>query len=341
MNIIEKGNLKILRSTDYNYLFNKNNGYFLRWGKEIDDDPQYSPYGPEILDIEVTTKCTGPSNKVCSFCYKSNTPNGSNMSLNTFKTILDKMPKTLTQIAFGADAHATSNPELWEMMKYARSKDVIPNITVAEITDDIADSLVHYCGAVAVSRYSDKNLCYDSVKKLTDRGLKQVNIHQMICQETYEQAIDTIKDCKIDKRLANLNAIVFLSLKKKGRGERYTPLTLEQFKSLVNLSFELKSPFGFDSCSCHKFMDAIKDRKDYSQLMKSAEPCESSAFSSYIDVDSTFYPCSFSEEAQGWEEGLKITEETDFMKDIWNNPRTIEFRNNLLKCSRKCPLYKI
>lgn len=63
------------RSPDYNYLFNLNNGYFLRWGKTEADDPEVAP-GPEILDIEITTICDGG----CPFCSpagtKVSTPEG-------------------------------------------------------------------------------------------------------------------------------------------------------------------------------------------------------------------------------------------------------------------------
>lgn len=342
--ITENKDRKILTSEIYNYLFDFKTGYFARWGKNLDDDPQYSPFGPEILDIEITTQCTGPGGKLCPFCYKSNGPNGKNMSFKNFKTILDKMPKTLTQVAFGADAHATSNPDLWKMMEYCRNNEhnkVVPNITVADITDATADLLVFHCGAVAVSRYSDKNICYNSVKKLTERGLKQTNIHIMISEETYEQALETIKDRVTDERLKDLNAIVLLSLKKKGRGVGYTPLSQEKFNELVNLAFDNNINIGFDSCSAHKFLIAIKDLDNYKQLEQCVEPCESSAFSSYIDVDSTFFPCSFTPNSEDWNEGIKITEQTDFLKDIWYNSKVTKFRNSLINCKRSCPIYTI
>jgi hypothetical protein len=181
--LAENKNLKVLRSKNYNYSFNKTSGFFARWGEVTSDDPDFSPFGPEILDIEVTTICKGvPSlngkKTPCSFCYKSNTPNGKNMSFEKFKAILDKFPvvngvPVLTQIAFGADSEATSNPDLWSMMEYSRSKDIIPNITVANISDETADKLAKYCGAVAVSRYDNKDVCYDSVKKLTDAVLRK------------------------------------------------------------------------------------------------------------------------------------------------------------------------
>ena len=88
---------KIFRSEHYNYNFDKETGFFARWGKTLEDDPEFCPYGPEILDIEVSTVC----HQGCSFCYKSNTSKGLNMSLETFKKIFNLMPRTLTQIAFG------------------------------------------------------------------------------------------------------------------------------------------------------------------------------------------------------------------------------------------------
>jgi hypothetical protein len=342
--LIENAKVKMIRSEDYNYNFDKKTGYFARWGKTLDDDPQFSSIGPEILDIEITTQCKGPGGKLCGFCYKGNTPHGKNMSFETFKTILRKMPRTLTQCAFGADAQAESNPDLWKMMDYCRNNDynqIIPNITVADISSETADKLIKYCGAVAVSRYADKDFCYDSVKKLTDRGLKQTNIHIMISNETYDQAVETIHDYKSDSRLAKLNAIVFLSLKQKGRGTGYTPLTTEQFKRLVDLAFNIKTPIGFDSCSANKFLKAVKDRDNYKELEMLAEPCESSCFSSYINVDGLFFPCSFTEDEWGWENGIDVVACDNFMKDIWYNKKVVEFREVLLKCKRNCPLFNV
>ena len=59
--------VKLMVSPDYNWSFNPDDGTFIRWGKTLTDDPEFSPYGPEILDIEVSTICT----RGCKFCYKS------------------------------------------------------------------------------------------------------------------------------------------------------------------------------------------------------------------------------------------------------------------------------
>jgi MoaA/NifB/PqqE/SkfB family radical SAM enzyme len=353
----ENSNVKLVRSENYNYNFNKNTGYFERWGKLKKDDPQFA-FANEILDIEITDICAGPRRSCdktgdtgytykrvpCEFCYKSNTPNNKkNMSLDNFKIILDKMKvhNIINQLAFGADAQAESNPDLWAMADYARANGVIPNITVADISDEVADKLVKVMGAVAVSRYADKSVCYDSVKKLADRGLKQVNIHQLVCVETLDQVKETFRDSKTDERLKGLNAIVMLSLKKKGRGVGYNSLSQEQFKELVDLAFDSHISIGFDSCGCGKFLLSIKGRPDYKELEMLTEPCESGIFSSYIDVNGNFFPCSFAEGTENWKDGLDVIHCENFVKDIWNHPRVIEFRNTLLKCGRNCPLYNV
>ena len=337
---------------DYNYFMDKATGFFARWAKDM-KDPEFSPIGGEILDIEITTICSGTGrtngkDQLCKFCYKSNTPCGVNMTFDTFKTIIDKMSKTLTQIAFGADSHAESNPDLWKMMEYSRSIDIVPNITIAEITDEVADKLAKYCGATAVSRYQDKNICYDSVKKLTDRGMTQINIHQLVAAETYDQVMETIKDRMSDPRLSKLNAIVLLSLKQKGRGVNFTRLSEEKFKSIVDFSIENKIGIGFDSCSAPKFLNAVQDHKDFEHFKTISDSCESQRMSSYINVEGKYFPCSFAEDLKGWNNGLDVVNCKDFLNDIWYNNLAIEFRNKLI-CSLhancnvccNCPIFEV
>lgn len=349
LHIIKNGSERFAYTSDYsyNYNFNEVTGYFIRAGKTLaaKDDPIMAPV-PEILDLEVTDVCFGPGGKenkpnVCKFCYKSNTPKGSNMSYETFRTIIDKMP-WLTQIAFGADAQGTANPDLFSMMAYARSKGIIPNITIADISDKTANMLSRLCGAVAVSRYEDKNYCYNSIKRLVDYGLKQVNIHILASSQTYDQIMETFNDyLSGESRLKGLNAIVLLNLKRKGRGVGYTRMSDEQFNHIVTFALNNNIPLGFDSCGAHRFLNAIKNREDASHLETYVEPCESGLFSSYLNLKGEFFPCSFSENTSKWQTGLDVVNCNDFVKDIWNHPRTIEFRNMLLNNNRNCPIYKV
>jgi hypothetical protein len=216
------------------------------------------------------------------------------------------------------------------MLKYTLEAGLIPNLTVAELTNEKAELLAKYCGAVAVSCYNDKNVCYDTIEKLINNGLKQVNMHFMISKETYEKALEVVKDIKKDKRLEKLNAIVFLSLKKKGRGEKHNCLSLEEFENLFRLVQKNNITFGFDSCSANKVFEITKNDKGFEEIKKNIEPCEATSFSSYFDINGFFYPCSFLEGIKGWEQGISIESVKDF-KEIWYNEKVVKFRNHLLE----------
>lgn len=335
MDVFENEEVKILRSEAYNYNFVKASGYFERWGETEEDDPQLSVFGPEIIDMEITTICNGIGNYgPCSFCYKANTKNGIYMSFSQFKRIFDKLPKTVTQIAFGLDAKCESSPDTFKIMEYSRDRGVVPNVTVADISDETAVKLSKVCGAVAVSRYHDKDICYDTVKRLTGNGLDQVNIHAMISKETLDQTYELFNDYFIDSRLKGIKAIVMLSLKQKGRGEKYNPLTQQEFDDLVNFAMKKGIPIGFDSCSAPKLMNAIKDKSNREEIEQSIEPCESSLFSVYCDVHGNFYPCSFCEEVES-----SFTLENNFLNDVWNPMQG--FRQKLLSNNRACPVFNV
>lgn len=302
------------------------------------------PFNGKVYNFACTPDHTYIANNIVVHnCYKNNSPAGHNMTFETFKKIFDILPKSITQIAFGADSTLKSNPDLWKMMEYARANNIIPNITAAQIDDETADNLVRYCGAVSISRYDNKDVCYDSIKRLTDRGMKQVNMHFMIADETYDKAIETLNDIKTDPRLEKLNAIVFLSLKKKGRAviNSYNCLPQEKFNNLVNIAKENNISIGFDTCSAKKAMEVLGD-----SFRSTVSFCESTLESCYISCDGEYFPCSFMEGTEGWEKGIKVLEcqsPEDFINKVWNNPRTVEFRKNLLaiRGCRSCPYYEI
>ena len=343
MKILENKKYKKLKSKECNYIFNKQTGFMATWGRTPEEDPDYSPYGPLILDIELSTKCK----RACSFCYKSNTKNGKSMSFEVFKSIFHKINRAVTQIAFGIGSISECN-DLWKIMEYCRNNSynyVVPNITINgdDLTEEHADKLVELCGAVAVSRY-DLETCYNAVKKLSGKGLNQTNIHQILCKETLNDCFQTITDWK-DGKIEGLNAIVFLLMKPKGNRNKLHKLeNAEDYKRLINYAFDCDAPIGFDSCGAENFLIAVKDRDNYKDLETLSEPCESSLFSGYINVDGDFFPCSFAENAKG----ISVLKCENFINDIWFHKDIIKFRKELLDTAktsevgcRSCPLYDL
>jgi len=345
---------KHFQTPEVNYLFNPKTGFMATWGKTQQEDPDWSPYGPFIADIEITTKCTGIKGHLCKYCYKANTPAGENMSFETFQNVLNNINqnKQLTQIAFGLGSTATENPDLWKMCEYARSQEVIPNGTVADVTQETANKIAKYFGACAVSMHLLENpqgreACYDTVERLVRAGCKQVNIHYVLCEETYEGVWKTFEDMAKEPRLRGLRALVFLSMKAQGRAKtsNLTPLSRERFGDIVKKALKWNMNIGFDSCTAPKFEAVIDDMQQKSEMtLKTAkkivqlsERCESGCFSIYINTDGKIYPCSFLEKGDGIDV-VKYRE--DFCKEVWNG-ELLPWREKLLKNNRCCPEYDI
>lgn len=284
-------------------------------------------------------------------CYKSNTSVGHNMPVETFKRIFNKLPHTVGQIAFGI-GDLDGHPDLWEILWYCRENDynpnVAPNITIngARLTDRDAGLLAELCGALAVSNYGP-DICYPAVEKITGQGMKQVNIHQILSEESFDTCMQLMKDSKTDPRLEKLGAIVFLLLKPKGSRNKMTPLRdLEKWKQLSQYAFDNGVSIGFDSCSSPWFLDSIASHPNFETIAMSVEPCESACFSAYINVDGFFVPCSFCEGTlKDWGTGLDVANCNDFITDIWYHERTKLFRQALIEKKKggdfHCPVFNI
>lgn len=354
--------VRLITSPEYNTFFDYVTGVFYRCGETLEDDPDYAEIGPEILDMEISTICHGIQSKAengqkgpCAFCYKANTGVGENMPFETFRKIFDKMTPNLTQIAFGI-GDIDSHPDLEHFLNYCTANPqqhhVVPNLTINgdRMTSDYVQILADNCGAVAVSHYDD-DICFDAVKMLTDAGMTQINIHQMISEETFADAMQLMQSSQTDPRLEKLNAIVFLSLKTKGRGKAFHPLDQDHFNQLIGYAFANDVRIGFDSCSTFKFFNAVEDHARFKEFQILAEPCESTLFSSYINVRGEFFPCSFAEGSmEGWDhgEGLDVVNCEHFLTDIWYHDKTIEFRDKLIHTAtcnrlncRQCPIYRV
>ena len=127
--------------------------------------------------------------------------------------------------------------------------------------------------------------------------MTQVNIHQLVSEETYDGCLQVLKDMETDPRLAELNATVFLMLKPKGRGKSLTQLKdSTKYQAMIDYALERKLNIGFDSCSVPSFLEAVKDHSDIERFEQATDRCESGLFSLYVDVDGKAWPCSFGQD---------------------------------------------
>lgn len=356
--MVTNGNKVKLKSKNYNWQLDTDSGLFVRYGKDISDDPFMSPIGPELADIEITAgKCTGIHGKACTWCYKSNKENSAynNMSLDTFAKVVNIINPygNLRQIALGI-TDIDGNPDLIPIFKWCREHDITPNLTVNGANLDRVyegktyyEWISKYCGAVAVSHYED-DVCFNAVAKFSKAGMKQINIHKILAKETIAdcQRLVNIKANNTDVRLDNLGYIIFLSLKNKGdRNKLHILSDMDEYKKLINASIDGKVGIGFDSCGAKRFLEAVKDTENYKQYETMAEPCESTLFSFYVNADGIHYPCSFCEGVEtadlDWKDGIDILAVNNFIDEVWNSDRLNKFRAALSKSCRSCPIYSI
>lgn len=358
MKLIETKHEKRIASDNYNLYFNKQTGFTIRYGSNIDDDPQYCPFGPEILDLEISSAAADDilennpfhivTNHGCrglgckQFCYKANkTGKSVHMSLDTFKAIMDRMPKTLCSIAFGVLSPIEQHPQVWEIFEECRKRGVIPCVTInQEVSRDVAANLARLCDAVAVSvNQYNKEGVYNTINTLSrDYDMKQINIHIVLSADTVPFIKSVIDDMKSDPRLSKMNALVMLSFKDKAGTNSFAPITSSYYKDVVEYALCADIKFGFDSCGANTFIASIRDT--HPELIQYCEPCESLLFSAYIDVNARLYACSFTEKTGMWLDGIDVLRYNDFI-DIWNCSKVAEWRKELLSCGRSCPVYEI
>jgi MoaA/NifB/PqqE/SkfB family radical SAM enzyme len=305
---------------------------------------------PEIADIEVSTsgKNGGGCPVSCPMCYKGNNSKPGvpdNMSLATFKQIFHKLDTNfLTQIAFGITS-VGSHPELFDIFQTCRDNKVIPNVTINgsdPLTDDQINKLVKVTGAMAISVVPPRQEnAYNLISRIIAAGGNQINIHYVIHKSSIDDAYGVCESMKSDPRLKGLNAIVFLGLKPKNRGQAFEVLPVDEYVKLVKFCLQNEVPFGFDSCSSPKTELAVV-KSDYldddikNRILQSCERCESFLYSMYINAEGVFYPCSFGEEI---EESIDVLKVNDFNSEVWNSDPARRWRERLSSLNRECPIY--
>lgn len=351
---------------DYNCGFCKSNGFTIKFGKTLDDDPDWCPLGPEIMDLEISVNgCPKVGGKNCRFCYKNNTDAApTNMTFDTFRKIIDTFPASLNQIAFGITGTKT-NPDFPKMLEYCKEVGIVPNYTMsgADLDDEIIDVTRRTCGAVAISCYEgNKELCYDTIAKLHDKAPNvHVNMHIVLSKGTIDHVMDVLKDlsktekrivvdhktktsrfirtCK-DERLHYLRNVVFLRIKPVGRASKMdTTIGLDMFEKVINYCNDNYINYGFDSCTAPDVVRVL-EKQGKSELSKYCESCESGRFSIYISVKNEYWHCSFAEH----DSRIKPINVLDYKNatEWWAGDEMKQFRKDMnLRNEMHCPLFKL
>lgn len=333
--------MKIRRhSKNYNFYGDTETGVTMRWGSSINTNPEYAPW-PELADISISNHCT----KGCEFCYKGSTENNSFMLLDEYDYVLSSLNSkrwgNVFQVALGG-GEPLEHPSFIEIIEKTNKKGIIANFTTNGIHLD--KTTVKYIkdkvGAAAISVAAINELKLDKIKLLTEEGIK-ANIHFILDNTSIYEAIDILKG-NYNDLLKNVNGIIFLTYKPKGRASMNKCLNidekLEEFTALTEKSM-CTARIGFDACFVPVLMKYTDVNVDY------IDSCECGFFSVYIDEELNVTPCSFANNQKFSYNLKKYTMETiwqqkyeNYRKEILKNT-CISHCKNKIHCRGKCIYY--
>ena len=249
----------------------------------------------------------------------------------------------LLQLAFGV-TNLTANPELLQICAFAQKIGITPNITCHGkdiVTDEFLQALCGMCGSIAVSKY-DQDKTYNFIERLHYSGAKQINMHLMVSEETYDEIIETLHDIKTDKRLCYMTSLVFLFLKQRGRGEHFHRISDEKANLMFKTALDLDIRFGFDICCSHRFAAFVKKYPNQDLNFPNVyDYCDSSRFSGYVNTLGEYCPCSFVEHNGIWADSPNILKCHNFIDDIWNGEKQQLYRSVLLGRDNTCIYYTV
>ena len=314
------GKYKLFSSADYNSVFSFVDGTLMRWGSTVDEDPVWSPFGPEIVEIEISTVC----HRGCGFCYKENNARGHNMAYSTFESIIHMLPPTVNQVTL-AVGDIDANPELSRMLSLLRERRISCTITIngERMTPDLYDLLAEYCSAISISLY-DRSTAYTAITEFVKRGVKQLSLQVILAEEHLELIRDIIFDML--KGDLQLYSLMFVVLKPLGRMKDLHPIKdYDALVPLLDYALARGLRIGMDACSRNFQMDFLSSSVFFEHWKRQSFSCEAGSFSLYLNVDGVAFPCSLLA-AQGL---TGIQRDLKNFAPIWNHKELVELRTIL------------
>jgi radical SAM protein with 4Fe4S-binding SPASM domain len=318
----------IRRNSDsYNFIGDTETGVTMRWGASLDQDPVLAPW-PELADISISNHCS----KNCNFCYRDSNPDNSFISIADYESTLDSLTSphwgSVFQVALGG-GEPLEHPEFLEIIQRTWDRGIVANFTTngLGVTKTLAAGLAEKVGAVAISVSNIEELHADRVKILTDAGIK-TNLHFILDSNSIDQATELLEG-RFNHLLDDVNAVIFLTFKPKGRGTESRCLksgtSLDRFVARID-SNSCSAHIGFDACFVPILMRRTEVDVDY------VDSCECAFFSVYIDEQMNVKPCSF---ATGNRDSFNLRQYS--MEEIWTQ-RLSDYRKRLLdhSCGEDC-----
>jgi sulfatase maturation enzyme AslB (radical SAM superfamily) len=334
MKVFNIGKYKFCIAKNYKHIFNTSTGRFL-----VDSELTRSPFGPEILEIELTrNNCPHQ----CKFCYRMNNNSKPviNMTLEQFKKVIEKIPKTLCQVSLGVTT-LTANPDLIPILQYLKTEKIPATITITgkELTDELLGDLVPLLNGISLSIYN-VNQGIDILKRLLKTNIRQLTLHQIAAKETKYSIHELLNAITTNRLPINRIGLALLRPKPVNKAT-FTQLTWDEYSKILENALDNGFKVGFDQCS-KPFLSNFYDKR----VIDDMTDCECGNTLGFIDAECKFWHCGFSEIASIKNKGIDLLDNTiDFTRDVWEEPNYIKYlktvNSNKYKGCVKCPLFNL
>jgi MoaA/NifB/PqqE/SkfB family radical SAM enzyme len=316
---------KIMHHGDYISYFDPKTGLHIRGERPDGTDPEWSPSGPELMDIHITNYCP----MTCAYCYRESNPNKStHMDPADFKALLQDASPWVCQVAIGGGS-PQHHPQFLEILQIAHEMGIPPSYTSngLDMTEEILEATKEFCGAVAISLHDlDTGLAH--AKRLIDYGLNTA-IHVVLHKDAIDFWTGQLLLAKEGKGYLNgdipFYTCIFLMHKPIGRGsweQHPSPIQKRQFARALH-NYEGPIMVGIDSCAAPSLV-SIYGKDELPQ--HAIGPCDSGCFSMFVGEDMVASPCSFNKT------DMFSLEEFSF-EDVWKN----KFKPYREKVMAACP----
>lgn len=212
-------------------LFNENTGTLVRSdvleaGQETGRVPEMRSF-PELIDIGIMGSCLAGKTGICRLagidCYQSGfLSESSNMSFLEYERIIKQCRGRVFQVALGGAGDPNKHEQFRDILSCTRETGIVPNYTTSgyQLTDEEVLLTKTYCGAVAVSYYSQLDeygnesnpATIEAIKKFIDAGCT-TNIHYVLSRKNIKEALYRVKNNLFP---TGINAVIFLLYKPVG-----------------------------------------------------------------------------------------------------------------------------
>ena len=275
---------------------------------------------PMDAHFAITTRC----NLFCKGCYNTIASDEKcDIDFEKAKRIIDNLSEMkVFSVSFGG-GEPTLHPQLFEIAQYARSKNVLPNITTngVNMTADMAKKMKVF-GNVHLSLHAMKDKAHleNAVKLLKRVGVKQIGLNLLLSAET----INNIESIFKWARSLGFHKVLCLRYKFTGKNKNITDLAIDEsycktFEDIMRFGRKYRIKVMAD-CS------ALQEFAGYNRISEKllyyfdTNGCQGGNAYIAITADGKVKPCSF------WEEAL-FDAETMTQEDWLYNEKIVAFRN--------------